>query len=63
MSRDFERRLRRAEERCAPSMPMQALTVTATNAEDATRQIAEATASGRHRPGWPVMILTIGTHP
>ena len=63
MSRDLERRLRRLEERQAPTMPMRALTITATDAEDAARQIAEATASGRHRPGWPVMILTIGAHP
>lgn len=63
MSRDFERRLQRLEARQAPSMPLHALTITATDAEHAAHQIAEAIASGRHRPGWPVMILTIGAHP
>lgn len=58
MNTIVERRLRRLEERRSPSMPMQALIVMARDTEDATRQLADAVASGKHQLGWPTMIVT-----
>lgn len=58
MLRDYERRLRRLEVKHAPSTPMQAVVIMARDAEDATRQLAEAVAAGRHRAGWPALIIT-----
>ena len=58
MLRDYERRLRRLEVIHAPSTPMQAVVIMAHDAEDGARQLAEAVAAGRHRPGWPALIFT-----
>lgn len=70
MLRDLERRLQRLEAKHAPSLPLCAVVITARDAEDAARQVAEAVAAGRHRPGWPAIIitspvgsLTEGSHP
>lgn len=58
MHNSLEIRLRRLEATEAPSLPMVALVVMARDDEDAQAQIAEAIVAGRHRPGWPAIILT-----
>ncbi|TXM66986.1 hypothetical protein FV226_22715 [Methylobacterium sp. WL12] len=54
----MERRLLRLEAKHAPSTPLQAVVIMARDAEDAALQLAEAVAAGRHRHGWPVIVLT-----
>lgn len=59
MFSSLEQRLRRLEKASVPSQPMQAVVITAPNRLDAERQFAEAVADGRHRPGWPAIIVVI----
>lgn len=59
MFSSLEQRLRRLEKAHAHSQPMQAVVITAPNRPDAERQFAEAVADGRHRPGWPAIIVVV----
>lgn len=57
MVTNLEQRLRRLEKVGASALPSTALIITAPSQADADRQMDEAIADGRHKPGWPAMIV------
>ncbi|KQQ44616.1 hypothetical protein ASF58_20815 [Methylobacterium sp. Leaf125] len=54
----LETRLRRLEAWYRPALPQVATCIMASSHESAADQIAQQIATGAHREGWPLLVIT-----